>query len=638
MSYKLLSSLNDVYDPEVSFMLAQMLENGDGTAKDIKSAKKYYQVALNNGYEAAIEKLAKIYSDSTDKDDLNKAFNLYQKSAENKNIDSEYHVAKMLLAGIGTEKNAKKAVQMLKNLIDSGYNDALLDIAIACHDGNGCEQNLDSAINFVQRAVKLKVKNAVTVLNKFQREKNDKIKAEKQAILNTAIAMCADDPSGETDLRVADMYDDGEFIERSPEKMLEYYQSAAAKGNAKAIYKLGQIAENGSDDFDTEPDIAQALELYELAVQLGNKEADKSQKSIKKNIKNIETRISDYILKDDSDDIETILDDIAFEYIEYELPYSYFCGLRYFDVMQERYPDKNFADTFVDSENIKELILGFLYADFSQNDEKCWYYAIKLLEKDVFWVLMGFCDADPLIVPAMKNHGCIEAAARIERIWKKCGKKEDQEKFNKIFEKARKINVEWLIERSEECVFPFSLGNISENTSEESDQNAEEDICELYSLNDLEKACKSNDPTIRSWGEQRSQRLQLSLQAIKENNVAVIDKWATLLENTIEQKYKVNKYNPYIATQQMAEVTGVTTGGDHMIFLYCNLVWRCHALGYMRRFKKILNETNTTDIDFAQVQIESFRSNPIEADWLAGYLAIMLLDDRIITDDFVKKL
>ena len=640
-AYPLLSSADADTDPEIPFMLAKIRESGEGAAKDVKAARALYEKAAEAGYDPAVRGLADLLRQSTKKTERSRAFALYTSLAEKGDADSRYQVAKMLDEGIGTEPDAARAFALLTELAESGYPAALMDIAEAYRAGSGCGRDLERATKFASRAVAAKADGAKKLLDELKVEREKEIEAEKQAILDAAVAACENDATGEAELKVAQLYEAGEVVERSPEKVLEYYRSAAGKGNAAALYRLGKIAEDGDHDLDMSSDIAQALELYELAENLGSDDAGKALKNIKKNIKNLETEITDYILEDDNDDIENILDNAPFKYVEYEIRHSVFCGLRYFDVVFKNRPNENFSELFVDSEDVRELVIGFCHACAVGNDERCWHYAKELLKRGVYWVLSGFYEKYPLVLAAMKNHGCIEATAKLRRLWEKYGKEKDRERFNNTT-KAEKINIAWLEERSQEMVFPSIFGNKSDKSeaktsgTEGGDENFSGgfDPAGLYSMNDLAVAEKSNDREVREWVKTRERILAGALKAIKENNITAIDRWATQLEYILEQKYSSRPYDPHVPTSKMIEI-GMTIGGDHLLYVYCNLVWRCHELGRMRRFKYILNEKNTTDLEFAGMMIDAWNRHRIEPDWLAAQVGLLLLDDKILSDEFL---
>ena len=662
-AYPLLCAADGERDPEIFFLRARILETGDGTATDLSAAKEYYRKAADAGYEPAARNLAGLLRKSTEKSELEQAFSMYRVWADNGDADAKFEVAEMLAQGIGTAPDAAGALVIWRELAETGYNAALLKISEACHTGSGCERDLARAIGFAEKAVAAKVKGAKKMLDELKAEKDAEIRAEKEAILNAAVAACENDATGEAELQVARLYETGKVAPKSPKKALEYYQKAAEKGNAEALFRLGKIAEDGNSALRLRPDIARALELYERAGKRGSGEAEKALENIQSKIADLEKKIRELSFSDQGALMKLLMHSTPAKYIEHEIQHSYYCGILYGGlglnksadlnktlVANLSYAEKDWTTTdqkYWDSDDVKELTIGFMWANGNNDSEKCWHYAGKLISHGVYWPIFGFlaqCDTEDeddlrrylIILCAMKMHGCLEAAHIFEEIH---DSKKDPKNWNTAFELAKKINVEWLEELSQAIDFPFiSESDESKDTGKDAATSAEASgFPKFYSMNDLDEAAKSSNPEVKNWAENRMEILKNSFVAIKEDNINALDCWATLLENTLERKFSQEKYNPRISTPQMTEM-GMTAGGDHLLYLYCNLVWRCHALGYARRFKEILNENNTTDMEYACEWIAAIKRHQIDAEWLAGVVGIMLIDDKILSDAFLNKI
>ncbi len=639
-AYPLLCSADGDGDPEIFFMRACILETGDGAEQNLAAAKEYYQKAMDAGYEPASRHLAPLLLKSADKSEREQAFSLYSAWADHGDADAKFKVADMLARGIGTAPDAAGALAIWRNLVETGCHAALLKIAEAYHAGSGCERDLAQAMEFAEKAVAAKVKGAKKLLDELKEEKDAEIRAEKEAILNAAIAACDNDATGEAELQVARLYEAGKVAAKSPKKAFEYYQKAADKGNAEALFRLGKIAEDGNGTLHLRPDIAQALELYERAGKQGSREAEKALAKIRGKIKELErVIIADYgVITGTQGGIDRTklhnLEDFLPEYFEYEIPRSLTCAMHY-----RKYLVKNdrLNEEYPDSDEVRDLAIGFLSADLAGDSEKCWHYARKLISQGVYWPLGAFIrepmedgnmeEALPLLC-AMEKHGCLEAAAFMPKIREilKAGKNEELQKLYDVSVKqAKKIDAKWLERLSREMDdFPFMY----------SDPDADEtaDDAERYSLNDLDEAEKSSDPERREWAESRSEILKPAFLAFKSGDVSVIDKFATLLENVLQQKYESRKYDPHLPIPKM----NMSMGGDHLVYLYCNLVWRCHDLGHMRRFKNIFNEENTTDLEYFGLLIDSWRRHRIDdGDMLFGLMAMMTMEDKIYTDEFL---
>src|SRR6266540_2154481 len=104
------------------YNLAIYYENGKGTEKNLEKAFYLYQKAAENGYISAQNNLAILYEngDGTEKN-LEKAFYWYQKAAENEYISTQNNLAILYQKGRKIKKNCKKALYWFQKIATNDF-------------------------------------------------------------------------------------------------------------------------------------------------------------------------------------------------------------------------------------------------------------------------------------------------------------------------------------------------------------------------------------------------------------------------------------------------------------------------------------------------------------------------------------
>jgi uncharacterized protein len=70
--------------------------------------------------------------------------------------------------------------------------------------------------------------------------------------------------------RLGRMYATGDGVPKDEKEALNWYEKAAAAGNAEAMYDVGRAYENGSG---VREDVQKAVDWYDQATLRGNKDA-----------------------------------------------------------------------------------------------------------------------------------------------------------------------------------------------------------------------------------------------------------------------------------------------------------------------------------------------------------------------------
>ncbi len=99
-----------------------MYNTGTGNAKNPEKAFEFYQKAADQGYAKAQYALGLMYENGTGTaKNLEKAFEYFQKSADHGYAAAQFHLGCMYRDGNGTEKNPEKALEYFQKAADEEY-------------------------------------------------------------------------------------------------------------------------------------------------------------------------------------------------------------------------------------------------------------------------------------------------------------------------------------------------------------------------------------------------------------------------------------------------------------------------------------------------------------------------------------
>ncbi len=120
--------------PYAAYSIAQMYRYGEYVTKDNDTAQRYYQQALSA--------FLKIESDDMANDDL------------------FYKLGQMFKLGLGTDSDVTKAIEYFRCSAEMNNKNGLFEYGKALLIGEHIPQNTDSAVKLLEKAVKLKNRNA----------------------------------------------------------------------------------------------------------------------------------------------------------------------------------------------------------------------------------------------------------------------------------------------------------------------------------------------------------------------------------------------------------------------------------------------------------------------------------------------
>jgi TPR repeat protein len=135
--------------------------------------------------------------------EFDKAVPILKQAAELGNAESQYNLGYCYQAGIGVEKNSKKAIEWYSKSAEQGWNDGLYAMMMAYGSGHGVQQDFNKAFSFALK--------------------------------------CAENGDGTCMFNVINCYKEGMGTEKDIDKMLEWAIRLGKLQNPENLQKSGYI-------------------------------------------------------------------------------------------------------------------------------------------------------------------------------------------------------------------------------------------------------------------------------------------------------------------------------------------------------------------------------------------------------------
>lgn len=181
-------------DVSAQLMIANVLREGKGVAKDEAEAFKWFAYAAN----------------------------------ENDNPEAQYNVGLMYLGGNGVERDVEEAFRWLRKAASKGNSDAQLTIGNLLYEGKIFDQDTDTAVKLFRLAAKQNNVHAQMIMGEMcLQEENDK-KALKW------IKMAAELENPDAQFMLAQLYAKGKGTSQDYAEAIKWFKKAAAQGHREA--------------------------------------------------------------------------------------------------------------------------------------------------------------------------------------------------------------------------------------------------------------------------------------------------------------------------------------------------------------------------------------------------------------------
>ena len=282
-AFELYSKSAEKGNASAQYNLAVMYSQGQYVEKDENKEVSLLKLSAANGFSYAQLALGKYhytgYGDSVEQS-KQKAAELYEKSAEQGNLEAQEIVAKMYYTGDGIAKDTVKASKYYSKAAEQGSAEAQLRLADMFYAGIGVEQDYKKAFELYEKAVEQENAEAEYKLGYIYyygrlpseetiEDNNFPFKQMTDSVKGLALMESASQKnSADATKTLAGIY----MQDKNYSKALVFYKQAAAFGDTDAKMKIAKMYKNGTG---VAKDKELALQWYEDAAKDGNVEAIK---------------------------------------------------------------------------------------------------------------------------------------------------------------------------------------------------------------------------------------------------------------------------------------------------------------------------------------------------------------------------
>ena len=238
---------------EAQFHLGYNYEQGHGVHNNYDLAMEWYQKAAEQGFVDAQVNLGYLSYRLHYYDD---GLMWFQKAAEQGNAEAQYEVGNYYDDGILKEADYDKALEWYEKAAEQGYSKAQYELGYYFEKGLGVKKDFDKALEWYQKAAKQGYKLALEKCRKATVDGNVKaIESLKKA---------AEQGYADAQFELGHIYEDGLGVEANLDQAIDWYQKAAELGNKEAFEKCRMAAVEGN---------IKAIEWFKKAAEQGNVDA-----------------------------------------------------------------------------------------------------------------------------------------------------------------------------------------------------------------------------------------------------------------------------------------------------------------------------------------------------------------------------
>jgi TPR repeat protein len=225
--------------------------------------KEIYYWLLNNQNDSKFIYLLGYFNYHGIESDINKqkAFELYQKSANLKNQLAQFDLALMYEDGEGVDKNYDKTFELSKKLAEEEYSSGINLLGYCYCNGIGTEVDKQKAFELYYKAANLG--NNRAQCNLALMYKNEHFMKDDGKVFELSKKCSEGKHSGGINL-LGYCYNNGIGTDVDTQKAFELYQEAANLGNKVAQYNLANMYQNGEG---VEKNMSKAIYWYKKSAE-----------------------------------------------------------------------------------------------------------------------------------------------------------------------------------------------------------------------------------------------------------------------------------------------------------------------------------------------------------------------------------
>lgn len=271
---KLVASDNLLEAMNASYSLWGHFKAKGDEAEERKWQTKYFELLHKKGEQGdplAMIYLGSLYAKGNEiyRQDLVKARNWFEKSAQAGNVQAQYQTAVYYYEGIGGERDEKKAAEwfgralnLLQKTADSD-RDAAFWVAQMYFKGLGVPENEVKAFEYYKKSAEKGHLRALSMVALMYREGKGIKKSDEESFKWFLRASEKNDLGAI--MEVAFAFREGNGTEKSMDKALQWFEKGASLGDAYACRELALMYEEGNG---VEKNTEKAIAFYKKAVDL----------------------------------------------------------------------------------------------------------------------------------------------------------------------------------------------------------------------------------------------------------------------------------------------------------------------------------------------------------------------------------
>ncbi len=231
--------------------LGYSFTSGLGTPVDLKQAISWYEKALRQGYLPSGNNLGLLYDGQSPYHDVSKALYYYKYVADRGFANGKYQLAVHYRDGLGVSPDTALALRWLKEAADEGNANAMFELYRSYIDGRGVAVDFAEAIRWLQKDAATGDPDAEAELaGQLVEAKNNTITnfADKGSRMKEAVrlySLAANQGNQGSQTRLADLYLDGEYVEKDEARGVELMRNAADLGSGQAMARLSELYSQG---------------------------------------------------------------------------------------------------------------------------------------------------------------------------------------------------------------------------------------------------------------------------------------------------------------------------------------------------------------------------------------------------------
>ena len=262
-------------DFHANFNVGLLYYFGQGVEQNYTKAFECYEKAADQGHAVAQFNLGLMYLDGRGVNQSSiEGVKCYQKAANQGYANAQFNLGLVYQDGRGVNQSSIEAFKWYQRAANQGHVDAQFNLGLMCQNGQGVEQNDTKAFEWHQKAANQG--HAVAQFNLGLMYQNGQGVEQNDIKAFEKYQRAADQGHALAQNNLGLMYADGRGIEQSDTKAFEWYQKAADQGYAVAQNNLGLMYANGRGK---DQNYVKALELFKKSAIRKYNSATKNFKS-----------------------------------------------------------------------------------------------------------------------------------------------------------------------------------------------------------------------------------------------------------------------------------------------------------------------------------------------------------------------